>query len=685
MKAEQARRHPTYLAGGCSGGEGFPVRWELALYAGLVLVAAALHLWGLGARALHHDESLHALYSWYLYMGKGYRHNPMMHGPFQFHFTALIYFLLGASDYTARLLPALFGTALVGLPWFLRRHLGRAGALATAALLTISPVFLYYGRFARNDIYAVVWTLLGFILIWRYLERRQTRELYLLAIVLSLAFATKETAFITALIFGSFLFFLWVAEPLIRRLSKASLPMARNSGQLLVVMLTLLAPLGVGILKAVERLPAAVNLAGLGSPLRVSEEIYAVAFLMVLVASVVAGIWWDKRLWPMLAALFWGTYVLLFTTFLSNMSGFGTGVVGSLSYWIEQQGVRRGNQPGYYYFLLLGIYEFLPVIVGTVAAVYYLLRRSLFTTFLIYWAAASLVLYGLAGEKMPWLSLHLVLPFILLGGSLLGKFLAGIPWLRMGASFYLAILLPILLGGFIAILLLGRRGLSLAAPMARAETLAAVLITILFLLVLVFLWRSLGLAWGLRALGVSVLVVFLLLTVRTSLRASFQNGDIPVELLVYTQTSPEVPLIYRQIEQASLWKTGGKALTISVDGTSGFSWPWAWYLRDYKNVGYPSLVKPASPLTSDVIIVHASNVERVKPLLRGYDQGKRYRHRWWFPEIYRGLTPQKVWASLGDGKEWRKWLGYFLNRELDKPLGSEDGYVFFRRDLPLRP
>ncbi len=184
--------------------------------------------------------------------------------------------------------------------------------------------------------------------------------------------------------------------------------------------------------------------------------------------------------------------------------------------------------------------------------------------------------------------------------------------------------------------------------------------------------------------------VLLLLTFRTSLRASFQNGDIPVEMAVYTQSSPDIPIIYREIEQISMWKTGGKDLNIWIDGTSGFAWPWAWYLRDYKNVGYPNLDSPGAPPTAEVVVVHANNLEKMRPLLGAYTEGKRYRHRWWFPEIYRDLNPQKVWGSLGDGSQWADWVRYFFNRELPaslgpSPLGSEDGYVFFRKDLPVRP
>ena len=56
---------------------------------GAVMILAVLtRLVDLGARVMSHDESLHTLYSWNLYAGKGYEHDPLMHGPFLFHITA---------------------------------------------------------------------------------------------------------------------------------------------------------------------------------------------------------------------------------------------------------------------------------------------------------------------------------------------------------------------------------------------------------------------------------------------------------------------------------------------------------------------------------------------------------------------------------------------------------------------
>ena len=64
----------------------------------LFLIASMMRFWDLGLRAVHHDESLHAYYSWNIFTGSGYVHNPMMHGPFQMEATAALFHILGDSD-----------------------------------------------------------------------------------------------------------------------------------------------------------------------------------------------------------------------------------------------------------------------------------------------------------------------------------------------------------------------------------------------------------------------------------------------------------------------------------------------------------------------------------------------------------------------------------------------------------
>src|SRR3954453_20416541 len=102
-------------------------------------VGFVFRMWDLGSRAMHHDESLHALYSWYLYVGRGYTHDPMMHGPFLFHLTALLYMLFGDSEVTFRLSFVLLGTGAIALTSFLRHGPGRQGAIAAALMFAFGP------------------------------------------------------------------------------------------------------------------------------------------------------------------------------------------------------------------------------------------------------------------------------------------------------------------------------------------------------------------------------------------------------------------------------------------------------------------------------------------------------------------------------------------------------------------
>ena len=147
---------------------------ELYVFALLALAALGLRLWELDGRAMHYDESLHVHYAWRMSIGEGYSHSPWMHGPFQVHLVAFIFKIFSDSDFTARLGYALFGSALVFLPYFLRNYLGRMGAIVTSVLLALSPSMLYFSRFGRNEILMAVFALALLILMWRYLNEGKT-------------------------------------------------------------------------------------------------------------------------------------------------------------------------------------------------------------------------------------------------------------------------------------------------------------------------------------------------------------------------------------------------------------------------------------------------------------------------------------------------------------------------------
>lgn len=94
------------------------------------------------------------------------------------------------------------------------------------------------------------------------------------------------------------------------------------------------------------------------------------AFVPLLALSWGLGLMWNWRRWLVTSAIFHIIFAFFFTTIFTNMVGLATGMVYSLGYWLEQQGVRRGSQPQYYYLLvIMPFYEFLPVI-GSVFAMF---------------------------------------------------------------------------------------------------------------------------------------------------------------------------------------------------------------------------------------------------------------------------------------------------------------------------
>ena len=91
----------------------------LLILLGIAAVALVLRVVDLDARAMHHDESLHAKYAWDFSEGRGYTHNPLMHGPLLFHTVAGVFVVAGDSE---------VGVAAADGP-----RGGRAGARAAAA------------------------------------------------------------------------------------------------------------------------------------------------------------------------------------------------------------------------------------------------------------------------------------------------------------------------------------------------------------------------------------------------------------------------------------------------------------------------------------------------------------------------------------------------------------------------
>jgi uncharacterized protein (TIGR03663 family) len=327
---------------------------ELAGYAVLCAAALAVRLIGLEDRPFHHDESQDAYFSWLFFTDGEYHYQPILHGPLRFYLTSAAYLVFGDSDFTARLAPALMGTLMVPLPYLLRDQLGRVAAFATAAALAFGPSYLYYSRFAREDIYIACITLALLAVTFRFLERPRRHQPALIGALLALSFATKESTFITVFVAGTF--FIVALALQARRHGLRDAPLVRA----------------------------------------------------------VAEVGWVAWGWGL--AAFALVFTVLFTVFLTNPGGLWDGIYDGLAYWLAQNGPGRGEKEWYFYAVVLFAEEWPALLLGAIGVVATLRRPTLLRAFLIWDFALSLAVYSWANERFSWLVLHPLLPLLLLAG-----------------------------------------------------------------------------------------------------------------------------------------------------------------------------------------------------------------------------------------------------------------------------
>ncbi len=152
---------------------------EHCLYLACFALALALRLHHLGAHPLTDAEARAALPAYRLLRGgveadpaaaeRRSRSTPSGDSPAYFSFAYLSFLLFDASDATARLAPALFGSALVFLPLFFGDQLGRGGALFAAGLLAVSSGLMAASRSADGAVIALFGLGFGLGALRRYL------------------------------------------------------------------------------------------------------------------------------------------------------------------------------------------------------------------------------------------------------------------------------------------------------------------------------------------------------------------------------------------------------------------------------------------------------------------------------------------------------------------------------------
>jgi predicted membrane-bound mannosyltransferase/DNA-binding beta-propeller fold protein YncE len=535
---------------------------------------------------------------------------------------------------------------------------------------------------------------------------------------------------------------------LLKDLSWAKLRQLRSFSLLLLTSTLILPQLAAFPVKLVGWDPLDYSSSGL-----LHTSIFLVLFLLI---SAAIGLLWNAKTWLQHAFFFYAVYIFLYTTMFTNGNGFFTGIIGSLGYWLSQQGVNRGGQPVYYFALIqMPIYEYLAVF-GTVIALYFGLRYDRFyhlpghapaepnppapkspentpaepvnsavvadtaisdssfvfnnseiesmdepapeqtaarfeetatldiekfyqseraqpiLAMLIFWAFTSLVAYSLAGEKMPWLTVHITMGFLLAAGWGIGYLIDSTDWKQIATrSGAVALcLLPLFFTS--ASGLLG--GLLGSNPPFAGNTLDQLQSTSRFIFAVICLVGSAGgilyllRAWHsnqiLRLFTLTFLAIMLVLTGRAAYRASFVNYDNAMEFLVYAHAARGPKDILAQVEEISRRTTKGKDLEVAYSGDGLY--PYWWYLRDYPNHRWFG-DKPTRDLKEvPVIIAGDDAASKMAPIVGENYVKFDYMRLWWPMQGYYNLTAERLSYALSNPEMRAALWDIWFNRDYTK-------------------
>ena len=325
----------------------------------VLLVAAALRLYALSLKPLHHDEGVNGLFLLRLFREGFYKYDAAnYHGP-TLYYCALITssvnnMLFGGEGTTTdaiRFVPVFFGIGIVALVIAMRKRLGEVGTLVAAALLAVSPGMVFFSRDFIHEIPLVFFTLWWVFGLLRFYDTREAKELFISTIALALMFATKETAgFSVAAIAASAV----LASVLSGR--RESLSVARFGGSRRVVLLAI------------------------GS-----------------------------------VAVFAACIVVFYSSFFGNLREGLHDAIAAYGFWFKT-GTSQHKAPWFTYVRWMMKEEPVILVSGVCGLLVALRTRNRFALFTGLWGFAILFGYSILPYKTPWIQMNAVVPMSMCAG-----------------------------------------------------------------------------------------------------------------------------------------------------------------------------------------------------------------------------------------------------------------------------
>ena len=291
---------------------------------------------------------------------------------------------------------------------------------------------------------------------------------------------------------------------------------------------------------------------------------------------------------------------------------------------------------------------------------------------LAFFSIMNLVAYSLAGEKMPWLTVHIALPFALTAAWGFDKLIDQIPWqdFKLNKSWISLMLLPIMITSFFGFLgsifgtTLPFQGNSLEQLQSTSTFIISSVVLGFSIFGFIHYLKSFSMPAILRTLLLSFVVLLAILTLRTSFMASFINYDNAKEFLVYAHAERGPKEILEQVEEISKRTVGEKKINVAYDNDSLY--PFWWYFRDYPNKLWYTDTPTRDLLNSPVILASDQNYSKIDSLVKDNYIKYDYIRLVWPMQDYYFLTWERLKYAFTDPSMRSALFHIWLNKDYSK-------------------
>ncbi len=513
---------------------------------GLITAAAAfMRFFNLGLKPFHHDEGVNGWFLTNLFRNGTYTYDPTnYHGPTLYFIAMPFAQLFGLETVPVRASVAIFGVLMVVLVFFLRKYIGKVGALTAAAFLAFSPGMVFISRYFIHEIFFVFLALALVVSLLFFMDRKRvgpfavawTVLLFVVCFlppVLRLAYKIADGNVTTlwslriglttleSILIGVVVFMLikWRdGRPIYLILASASVALmfATKETAFITLGTMLIAVACVWVYQKINKPKMSdgeeplISFAKFGDALGDGAD----RWLLIVVAAV--------------------TFIYIFVLFFSSFFTYPEGVGKAFEAYTAW--VKTGRKDHVYKYL--EYYDWCKNFEGPImllsllgTAVAFLKARHKFAMFAGLWAIGLFAAYSIIPYKTPWLALSFILPMCIIAGY-------GIDQLARSSA----------IGSKI-----------IAGVLAAASV--------------VFLaYRSYDLA--------------------------FVHYDDNSKTYVYAHTYRSFLDMLREIDQYA--EKSGKGKNAAIDIVSPDYWPMVWYMKDYPNAVFHGVM--IDPKGSEMVV-----------------------------------------------------------------------------------